>query len=96
LKGNISYEYYENYEALDFVFAALSNASNIREPDLYLHAEGCDGSVSNPWVFPFLTNPSTRFAPQEVLKLQGYELDEMCDWEIASAWRKYRASVSNE
>ena len=91
LKGNISYEYYANYEPLDFVFAALSNASNIRELDLYLHAEGCDRSVGNPWVLPFWTNPSTRFAPLEVLKLQGYELDETCDWGIASAWQKYRA-----
>jgi hypothetical protein len=91
LKGNISYEYYANYEPLDFVFAALSNASNIRELDLYLHAEGCDRSVGNPWVLPFWTNPSTRFAQLEVLKLQGYELDETCDWGIASAWQKYRA-----
>ncbi|KAH8779120.1 hypothetical protein F5882DRAFT_440516 [Hyaloscypha sp. PMI_1271] len=91
IKGNISYEYYANYEPLDFVFAALSNASNIRELDLYLHAEGCDRSVGNPWVLPFWTNPSTRFAPLEVLKLQGYELYETCDWGIASAWQKYRA-----
>lgn len=85
LKGDFSYGYHDNYTPLGFVFAALSNAPNIRELDLYLHADGCELG-SSPWAFPFSTNPPVRFSPLEVLRLDGYALDERFDGRTAWAW----------
>jgi hypothetical protein len=87
LKADISYGYYAEYELFDFLFETLSNASNVRELDLFLHADGCELGVGNPWAIPFSTHPSARFPPLEVLRLDGYALDERSDGGMAWAWR---------
>jgi len=90
VKADISYAWNANYAPLDFVFAALSTAPNIKELDLFLYADGCDQGVGNPFAFSFLANPSARFSPLEVLRLDGYSLDERSDGGIAWAWRGKR------
>lgn len=86
LKGDFSYGYQLNPEPLDFVFTALSNAPNIRELDLYLHEHGCEVG-GNLWAFKLSTNPSVRFSPLEVLKLDGYDLDGRFDGRTTWAWQ---------
>lgn len=88
--ADIGYAWNANYAPLDFIFAALSAAPNIRELDLFLHAGGCDQGMGNPFAFPFLSNPSVKFPPLEVLRLDGYSLNERSDGGMAWAWRGKR------
>ncbi|KUJ09466.1 uncharacterized protein LY89DRAFT_288513 [Mollisia scopiformis] len=83
LKADIEWADEANYEAVDFVFAALANATGLRELDLYLHHEGCVVGRDTPQAFPFAGYPDVRFQPLEVLRLDGYKLDESEDggWE---------------
>jgi hypothetical protein len=90
LKADIGYAWNANYAPLDFIFSALSDAPNIRELDIFLHADGCEKDVGNPFAFPFINHPSVRFPPLEVLRLDGYDLDERSDGGMAWAWREKR------
>ncbi|CZR69403.1 uncharacterized protein PAC_19303 [Phialocephala subalpina] len=48
LTAHLDYGYHENYEGMDFLFAALSNASNLRELDIDIGNYGCESSIATP------------------------------------------------
>ena len=87
LKADIAYGYHENYGDMDFIFEVLSNASNLKELDICIHEDTCERGVGTPDAFPFLSHPSVRFPQLEVLKLNGYNLDERSDGGQSWSWR---------
>ena len=87
LKADIPDDYGDNYAPMDFVFAALQNAPNLKELDIFLHEDGCDAKAESPSAFPFSRNDNVHFVSLEVLKLNGYDLDERSDGGMAWSWR---------
>lgn len=78
LKADIEYGSDDNFDDLEFVFEMISNSPNLRELDLHINTRGCLLGHS-PFAFDFLSNPSARFPPLEVLRLKSYRLDERAD-----------------
>lgn len=78
LKANIEYNSDDNFEDLELVFDILSNNPNLRELDLHFNTKGCLLGHS-PFAFDFLSHPSARFPPLQVLRLTAYQLDERAD-----------------
>ena len=78
LKADIEYGVDDNFASLELVLEILANSPNLRELDLHLYSVGCLlGSV--PWAFDFLSSPSVRFPPLEILRIRGYDLNERSD-----------------
>jgi len=78
LKADIEYKVDDNFASLELVMKILTSSPSLRELDIHLHSVGCLlGSV--PWAFDFLSNPSVRFPPLEILRIRGYDFDESSD-----------------
>ena len=75
LKAEIEYNVDDNFASLELLFQILATSTNLRELDLHLYSVG-DLLGSVPFAFEFLSNPSVRFPPLEVLRMRGYDLDE--------------------
>jgi hypothetical protein len=85
LQAHIEYGSDDEYEPLKLVFDTLSTAPNLRELDLKFETRGCLLGNS-PFAFDFLSHPSVRFPPLEILKLSSYDLDERSDGGYAWSW----------
>lgn len=88
LKANIEYNSDDNFDDLELVFDAISNAPNLRELDLHFSTTGCITGHS-PYAFDFLLRPLVRFPPLEVLRLTSYGLDEGSDGGYVWGWKDF-------
>ncbi|RDL42313.1 uncharacterized protein BP5553_02292 [Venustampulla echinocandica] len=79
LKAEVIYGGKDNFHDLEFIFNVLSTAPNLKMLDLHLHHAGCVYGGANPYAFDFKSHPSVRFPPLEVLRLDGYQLEERTD-----------------
>jgi hypothetical protein len=80
--GRIDYGNVPNRQGdLRLVWQILTTCPNIRELDLTLGWFGCKSAAGQPWAFDFSSNPDARFAPLEVLKLNGYRLESTSNLE---------------
>ncbi|CZR63094.1 uncharacterized protein PAC_12991 [Phialocephala subalpina] len=87
LTADIEWGSTADYRGMDFLFSAISNSTTLRELDIYSHHEGCVFRESTPEAFPFAYHPLVQFPPLEVLRLDGYDLDERADGGSAWAYR---------
>jgi hypothetical protein len=79
LKVDIMYGGENNFADLSLVFKILTTCPNLRSLELSIHHHGCVVGGWTPYAFDFRSNPNTKFPPLEVLKLDGYDLDEDSD-----------------
>ena len=78
LKAEIHYGGEANWSDLSLIFDILTSCPNLRELELNIQHYGCVVSRA-VYAFDFSSNPSVKFPPLEVLKLDGYRLDEESD-----------------
>ncbi|KAH8652717.1 hypothetical protein BGZ60DRAFT_420091 [Tricladium varicosporioides] len=96
LRVELHYTYKAEYNHLTHLFSILSTAPNMRELELIIHdLHGCE-STSSPFAFNFLAQPSVRFPPLEVLKLDGYDLEERADGGNTWIWEYLDQQAFNQ
>ncbi|KAH6664184.1 hypothetical protein B0J14DRAFT_608005 [Halenospora varia] len=95
LRVELHYRYKAEYDHLGHLFSVLSTAPKMRELELIMHDIGGCEITSSPFAFNFLAQPHARFPPLEVLKLNGYDLDERADGGNTWNWEDFDRQAFN-
>ena len=88
LKAHIGYGSQPDAESLKLIRDILTDCPNLRELDLSISHDGCVFDWPQPYSFDF-TQSSAPFTPLEVLKLQGYRLDDPYEGQVLRYRRVY-------
>jgi hypothetical protein len=90
IKASIEYGGSPNSDDLRLIHHALATCPNIRELDLSLRRSGCLASDGQPYAFNFSSGlAKANLPPLEVLKLNGYALDDKLD---GGEWMEWESS----